>query len=107
MQWADQVLETYAVGAKMSFNFKGKGVALDFDFGKTASEFKYRLDDGEWMESQRAREWWMGDIGQHVLTLIGGELDSIDHHIEIKVIHGDKEGCTGTNFRLVFIGVIE
>jgi hypothetical protein len=106
MSWTDQVLSTSAVGAKLSFDFYGTGLALAFDFGKTASEFKYSLDGGECIETNREREWWMPESGQYLLNTLAEDLVNGKHHIDIEVIHGDRAECVGTNFRLAFIGVI-
>lgn len=107
LEWIDRVLETAAVGAKLSFEFEGRGLALGFDFGKASSEFKYRLDGGEWKISSRDRPAWVGDEGWLRLLVIADDLAEGSHGIEIEVIHGSSESCTGTDFRLAFAGVIK
>jgi hypothetical protein len=107
MGWTDQVLSTAAVGAKLDFDFEGTGLALSFDFGKTACEFKYRIDNGEWIETNREREWWMPESGQYLTNTLAEDLEKGKHNIEIEVVHGNREGCVGTNFRLAIIGVIK
>ncbi|RUT29567.1 SGNH/GDSL hydrolase family protein [Paenibacillus zeisoli] len=107
LEWIDRVLETAAVGAKLSFEFEGRGLALGFDFGKASSEFKYRLDGGEWKISSRDRPSWVGDEGWFRLLVIADDLTEGPHEIEIEVIHGSAESCTGTDFRLAFAGVIK
>lgn len=104
--WVDQVLETAAVGAKLSFPFEGRGLCLGFIFGKTSSEFKYRLDGGEWVETHRDRPGWVTEANWYRVYNIEDGLTDTKHKIEIEVIHGDKPECTGTNFVLTFIGVI-
>jgi hypothetical protein len=106
-EWIDQVLETAAVGAKLSFKFEGRGLALGFDFGKASAEFRYKLDGGEWITVQRDRPDWLGDDGWFRLCVLSDEWSQGSHHIEIEVIHGDVPGCRGTNFRLATIGVID
>ncbi|MNH83129.1 hypothetical protein D3C87_398790 [compost metagenome] len=107
LEWIDRVLETAAVGAKLSFNFEGRGLALGFDFGKASSEFRYRLDGGEWKISSRDRPAWVENEGWFRLMVIADDLAEGSHGIEIEVIHGSSESCTGTDFRLAFAGVIK
>lgn len=104
--WMDQVLATAAVGAKMSFDFEGRGLSLGFDFGNTSAEFKYRIDGGEWKTSQRDRPDWCGASGWFRPENIADDLAWRTHHFELEVIHGDRGECRGTNFHLAFIGVI-
>ncbi len=48
--WIDQTIETPAVGARLSFDFSGRGLSLSFDFGKASADFRYRLNQGEWID---------------------------------------------------------
>jgi hypothetical protein len=104
--WIDQVLETSAVGAKLSFSFYGKGLALGMDFGWKTAEFNYRIDDSEWVFSDRARPEWLSDDGLFSFYLVSDSLQESDHRFELEVVHGNAPNCKGTNFRLGFIGVI-
>ncbi|WP_313999571.1 SGNH/GDSL hydrolase family protein [uncultured Paenibacillus sp.] len=104
--WIDRVLETAAVGAKLDFMFDGRGVALGFDFGRTSSEFRYRIDGGEWVSVERDRPDWIGNEGWYRLWVHGDDLQHEAHRFELEVIHGNRPGCQGTNFRLGMIGVI-
>lgn len=104
--WIDQVLATAAVGARLSCTFEGRGLALGFDFGRTSSEFRYRLDEGAWVDAVRDRPEWAGDSGWYRLTLIADDLAPGRHAVELEVTHGDRPDCTGTNCHLALIGVI-
>lgn len=106
VQWMDQVIDTAAVGAKLDFFFTGRGLALGFDFGKTSSEFRYRIDGGQWKEEVRQRPDWCSDEGWYRISCITDELDSAQHKFELEVIHGNRTECMGTNFRLSMIGII-
>jgi len=106
-EWIDQVLETAAVGAKLSFTFEGRGLVLGFDFGKTSAEFRYRFDEGEWKTESRERPDWLGDDGWYRVSFLGDHLVSQPHLFELEVIHGNRNGCKGTNFRLAKIGIIQ
>ncbi|MBP3962466.1 SGNH/GDSL hydrolase family protein [Paenibacillus lignilyticus] len=105
-EWIDQVLETAAVGAKLSFTFEGRGLSLGFDFGKMSSEFRYRIDGGDWVAMSRERPDWCGDDGWYRACFLGDELPQGTHKLELEVTHGDGPECKGTNFRLAHIGVI-
>lgn len=105
-EWIDRVLETAAVGAKMSFSFEGRGVALGFDFGKLSSEFCYRIDQGPWITEHRERPDWAGNDGWYRLSVLTDDLDLGCHNVELEVIHGDRAECQGTNFRLGLVGII-
>ena len=104
--WYDQVLSTAAVGAKLSFAFTGRGLSLGFDFGRTSSEFRWRLDGGEWQLSKRDRPFWVGPDGWFRVTSIADDLPAGEHSFELEVIHGNAEGCEGTNCNIGMIGVV-
>jgi hypothetical protein len=106
IKWIEQVLETSAVGSKMFFKFRGQGLVLGFDFGKCSSEFKYRLDERDWVNVIRDRPYWCGNDGWYRLELIAENLENKIHEIEIVVTHGNRPECTGTNFALGLIGVV-
>ncbi|WP_308638332.1 SGNH/GDSL hydrolase family protein [Paenibacillus silvisoli] len=105
-EWIDQVLETAAVGAKLSFEFEGRGLSLGFDFGKLSAEFRYRIDGGDWIAMSRERPDWCGDDGWYRACYLGEVLPFGQHRLELEVTHGDRPECRGTNFRLAHIGVI-
>lgn len=104
--WMDEVLFTSAVGARLSFEFVGTGVALGQDFGKYAADFKWRIDQGKWKTYHHERPDWCPDRGWPVVSLLTEELESGKHQLEIEVIHGNTEQCKGSDFALVFIGCI-
>lgn len=105
-EWIDQVLDTSAVGAKLRFRFEGRGVALGFDFGRRSAEFRYRIDGGDWVDVVRDRPSWVGPDGWFRLSVLTDELEPASHLLELEVVHGNREECSGTDFRLGLIGVI-
>jgi len=104
--WADQILETAAVGARLEFEFEGRALCLGFDFGKSASEFRYRLDGGEWIVVARDRPSWCPESNWFRIHPISENLPAGKHRILLEVVHGDRAECTGTNFRLALIGFV-
>jgi lysophospholipase L1-like esterase len=107
MPWVDQILGTSAIGAKLSFSFTGKGLALAFDFGKKSAEFTYKLDGAPAITCCRDRPNWCGDSGWFRIYWIADDLEDGLHHIELEVVHGNREECTGTNFHLGLIGIVK
>jgi hypothetical protein len=104
--WIDQVLNTAAVGARLSFEFDGRGLSLGFDFGKSSAEFRYRLDGGEWKQSERDRPAWCPEDGWYRISSIADDLPAGRHMFELEVVHGNTANCTGTNFRMACIGIV-
>ena len=104
--WADQLLETAAVGARLEFAFEGRALCLGFDFGKSAAEFRYQLDGANWVVVARDRPSWCPESNWFRIHPISENLPPGQHRIVIEVIHGDRAECTGTNFRLALIGVV-
>ncbi|MFA6286660.1 MAG: SGNH/GDSL hydrolase family protein [Opitutaceae bacterium] len=104
--WADRFLETAAVGARMEFTFEGRALCLGFDFGKSSSEFRYRLDGADWVTSNRKRPSWCPESDWFQIYPVSENLAPGSHHIEIEVVHGNRPECTGTNFRLALIGIV-
>jgi len=105
--FAPYVLDTAAVGAKLSFDFEGRALVLGFDFGKTSSEFRYRLDGGAWKNSDRDRPDWCGPSGWYRTFHVADDLPTGMHTFEMELVHGNAPGCTGTNCRLALAGVID
>jgi len=106
MKWIDQVLESSAPGARLAFAFTGSGLTLGFDFGRNSSEFRYRIDGGEWVVVNRERPDWCGAEGWYRLTMIAGDLPLTPHQFELEVLHGNGPNCTGTTCRVALIGIL-
>lgn len=107
LPWVDRLLCTSAIGAKLSFAFAGKGLALAFDFGKKSAEFRYRLDGGELIMTNRERPEWTQEGGWFQIHWIAEDLEEGTHYLELEVVHGDRVECKGTHFHLGLIGIIK
>jgi hypothetical protein len=107
LEWIDQAIESSAVGARLSFSFEGRGLTLGTDFGLSSCEFRYRLDHGEWLTSERDRPVWLKENSWYHMFFISDDLAQGSHHFELELIHGNRESCTGTNCRLGVIGIIQ
>ncbi len=109
--WIDQVLRTSAVGARLAFEFEGRGLLLALDFGKAAAEFRYSLDGGGWKFSGFDRPDWVGPDGWYRPLTVADDLPEGKHTFELEVLHADPKGdgsvpSQGTNFNLGLIGVL-
>jgi lysophospholipase L1-like esterase len=102
----DQVLETHSPGARLSFAFEGWGLALVFQYGKRSAEFAWRIDGQDWQVVGRPRFDWGGDSGMVQPIVLAEDLRNGLHLFEIKVVHGNRTDCTGTECRLAYIGVL-
>lgn len=103
----EQVLDTAAVGAKLAFEFEGRALSLAFDFGKASADFRYRLDEREWVTHSFDRPAWCGPPGWYRIVNVADDLAGGSHHFELEVIHGNRPDCAGTNLRLALIGVVK
>ncbi|WP_156889741.1 hypothetical protein [Paenibacillus harenae] len=102
----DRVLETAAIGARLSFEFEGRELAIGFDFGKASAEFRYRIGGGEWRTEKRERPDWVSADGWYRLSYYGDDWKPGKHRFEAEVIHGNRPDCSGSNFRLAKVGII-
>ncbi len=102
----EQVWETHVPGARLEFDFTGRGLAFIFDYGKKSAEFRYRIDQGPWTPVVRERPDWSGPRGMVRALIIADELPPGPHGFEMEVIHGDREECSGTECRLAQISIL-
>ncbi|MBL8028456.1 MAG: SGNH/GDSL hydrolase family protein [Fibrobacteres bacterium] len=106
VEWIHQAIETSAIGARLEFEFEGRGLSLGFDFGKLSSEFKWSIDGGEWITEVRDRPAWCGNTGWFRISNLCDDLPYGKHKFELEVIHGQRAECMGTRFCLGLIGII-
>lgn len=85
-EWIDTMLETNELGASLYYSFRGRGLMLVFDYGSCSAEFEYRIDDGEWIYSNRDCPEWVGHDGWLRLFDFGDELTNEEHRIELRVV---------------------
>ncbi len=106
-EWIDQVLHTTAPGARLRFSARGRCLAIGYDTGKAAADFRYRVDGGPWQAVRVPRPDWVGAAadGEFVMHVLAEDLPEAIHRVELEVVHGG-ESTRGTHFRLVFPGVV-
>jgi hypothetical protein len=101
-----RVWETHTPGARLKFDFVGRGVAFIFDYGKNSCEFNYRIDGGAWVPVVRERPEWAGPRGMVRALIIADELCPGQHSFEMELTHGDRTECAGTECRLAQISIL-
>lgn len=97
--WADQILSTCALGAKIEFKFYGTDIYLFTNFGKLSADYEYCVDGGVWYSSGLTQEEWCDDFGWIRGNLLGGSLSQREHTIEIRNLSGGM-------LDIIFIGII-
>lgn len=102
----EQALHSTAPGARLQFTFEGRGLLLGFDFGRLASEVRYRVDGGEWQVTQRERPDWAGDRGWLRTLLVSDALPPGTHEFELETVAAPFAGGCGTVTTLGLIGLI-
>ncbi|MGO4274643.1 hypothetical protein AB4Z22_33215, partial [Paenibacillus sp. TAF58] len=55
----------------------------------------------------RDRPNWCEDSGWFRIYWIADDLEEGLHHVELQVVHDNREECTGTNFHLALIGIVK
>lgn len=82
----DQALRATVPGASLRIPFDGRGLVLGFDFGRLAGEVRYRVDQGEWYQTQRDRPAWCGDSGWLRPLVVAEDLAPGRHLGEIETL---------------------
>lgn len=103
----DQLLTSSAPGARLKLKFKGRGLVLGFDFGKTAGEIRYRVDGGAWVTTRRDCPTWAGVSGWLRAYVITDTLPPGPHTFELETLPGATAEVRGTRTAIGFFAVIE
>lgn len=106
-QWIDRVLYTAAPGARVSFDFEGRGLCLGFSFGLYSAVFQCRIDGGERFIKGQDRAEWVPPDSWFTNIVMADDLPYGKHTFELTVQFGNAPACMGTDFRLVYIGVLK
>jgi len=104
--WIDQVLFTTAPGARLRGTFRGRNLIAGFLFGRTSSEFRWRIDGGAWQVSQRDRPEWAGAAGWYRPFVLAENLRAGNHTFELETCFGDTAECHGATTCIAFFGSV-
>jgi len=107
VEWIDRVLYTAAPGARISFDFTGRGLVLGCAFGTYSAVMKCRIDQGDWFERGTERAEWYPPDWWFTSFVMADELENTAHSFELIVKRGDGDAFKGSDFRLAFIGVLK
>jgi hypothetical protein len=102
----DELLVSSAPGAELKFKFTGRGLLIGFDFGRTAGEFRYRVDGGPWITTCRDCPSWAGPFGWLRHYLISETLTAGPHTFELVTLPGATTEVRGTRTAIGFFAVI-
>lgn len=106
MGWIDQVLHCTAPGATLSARFSGRALVAAFDFGKTSSEIRWRIDQGPWQISDRERPAWVSPSGWFRPSVLAEDLAPGPHLLELETARSFRPEATGCTTTLAFLGVV-
>ena len=103
----EERLVTYAPHNSMSFEFEGRGLMIVFNYGKTSGKIEYRIDGGEWCEYAYERYWWVPEENFTNAVKFADDLAYGHHTFALRVTHGDKEGFTSSDCRILKIMAVK
>lgn len=103
----DERLVTYAPHDLLSFTFEGRGLMIVFNYGKTSGKLEYRIDGGEWHQYAYERYWWVPEENFTNAVKFADDLPNGKHTFELRVTHGDKEGFTSADCRILKIMAVK
>ena len=101
--WFSEKLTTYSPHDSLSFEFEGRGVALIFSYGKSSGKLEYCIDDGEWKEYSFERCWWVPEENFTNAVKFADDLETGKHVFKLRVTHGDAEGFTSSDCKILKI----
>lgn len=99
----DERLTTYAPHDSLSFEFNGRGCMIVFNYGKSSGKIEYSIDGGEWKEYAYERYWWVPNENFTNAVKFADDLQNGHHTFSLRVTHGDKEGFTSSDCRILKI----
>lgn len=103
----ERVLRSDAPGSALRFVFEGTGIVLTRSFGTLSSDFRWRVDEEDWRESDGRRPDWMAERGWLKTETLTEELASGPHVCRIEILPPDAAEITaGCTFDLVNIGIL-
>ena len=105
--WFEEKLYTYAPHDSLSFEFEGRGLAIVFSYGKSSGKLEYSIDGGEWQEYAYERCWWVPDENFTNAVRFADDLKPGKHTFDLRVTHGDAEGYTSSDCKILKIFAVK
>lgn len=103
----DEKLYTYGIHDSLSFEFEGRGIAIVFSYGKSSGKIEYSIDGGEWQEYAYERYWWVPEENFTNAVKFADDLKYGKHTFSLRVTHGDKEGFTSSDCKVLKIFAVK
>ncbi len=103
LPWFDKRLYTYGISDSLSFEFDGRAVAIIFNYGKSSGKIEYRIDDGNWQEYAYERYWWVPEENFTNAVKFADDLENKIHKFSLRVTHGNGEGFTSADCKILKI----
>lgn len=101
-----QAIETGAPGARLTWEFEGRALALGWDHGTGTADFRYRIDDRDWVDVELDRPEWAGVSGWYRFRTLAEDLPRGRHTVEFVTVKPQGPEMTSTNFRIGCIGIV-
>jgi len=105
--WFHERLFTYAPHDSLSFDFVGRGLAIVFSYGKTSGRIEYAIDGGPWQEYTYGRYWWVPEENFTNAVKFADDLEYGKHTFALRVTHGDAEGFTSSDCKILNIFAVK
>lgn len=101
--WFDEKLSTYGLHDSLSFPFEGRALAMIFSYGKASGKIEFCIDEGEWQEYAYERYWWVPEENFVNAVKFADDLEEGKHTFQLRVTHGDAEGFTSSDCKILKI----
>ena len=105
--WFGERLVSYAPGDSLSFEFFGRALAIVFNYGKASAKIEYSIDGGEWQEYNYQRVWWVPDANFSNAVKFADDLELSRHTFELRIDHGNSNGCTSSDCKIMKIFTVK
>ena len=105
--WFNETLYTCGLHDSLSFEFEGRGLAIVFSYGKSTGKMSYTIDGGEQKEYSYERYWWVPEENFTNAVLFADDLEYGTHTFSLQVTHGDAEGFTSSDCKILKIFAVK
>jgi hypothetical protein len=103
----DRMLTTGSLKSWLSFSFRGTGFIIFVRFDSYHSDYRYKIDDGDWILKNDARPEWCANVSDWIRhDLAASGLPEGEHRVVVEPVFGSNGLCRGSDFELCDIGII-
>ena len=105
--WFSQRLYTWGIHDSLSFVFAGRGLFLVLSYGKQTALLEYSIDDGPWQTYAYARVWWLPEENFVNTVKFADDLPYGQHTFALRMRHGDRDGFTSSECKILKIVAVQ